>query len=394
MKSILLAFICAFSLSGYSQKNQAIDSFWNKYNQTMDIYKRQMDDVNEIHNSTINIYNKIRDNKIKKLPITNYLSNKAKIYTKYNNLIDSINEAYNKEIDQIKYLENQLDVKRDEFFSELNEQQERAKEEEERRESELRRVEEQKQIKQQEFETSNYGRLQKEVKSKFEEWLLKGSFESQSDYENRIKTQTETQYRSILSEQVNNEISSILNRYCYVQLGKYNPENEICPLYSYSSSLIHDNGKAINEIDMQFVINLKVSKQIAPRFYTIFQQPGEIYVYPTKIAMKNNYWQIVECIVVLNNFWESNPTYGRGGALDARNVYEKNGKYFYDRIDQIGFNNGKKLKRHEMEDFNAIQNLAIIPKKVFYAAISVADPSVTQSLNFTYTDLGIKIPQY
>lgn len=127
-----------------------------------------------------------------------------------------------------------------------------------------------------EFERTDYGRLQEGVRKEFNIWLVKSDFETNSDFETRIKNQSDEKFKSLLSKNINSSMRGILNN-GYATIGKYNPDNETFPIFFRR--------------DTAFI---KIHKDIASSFYASFSEPklGEdnppIYVIPMDIKMINN----------------------------------------------------------------------------------------------------------
>jgi hypothetical protein len=255
-----------------------------------------------------------------------------------------------------------------------NEKIEQAKKEKER---ELIR---EKQRIQQEFDYSDLGKLQNEVKKKFETWLLKSKFETNNDFEARIKAQTETEYANILNQSIDNAKKQNLDKFSLARLGEYNAENQEFPLMWGRYDTIY----------------IKASKIIAEYFYSTFKKKeqygkSEIYIYPTELKMVKNNWKIANAIIVLNNYWYGSTS----GKLEAQRVYKKNGNFYYDR-EFVNFEKHlKEFKPYQMVDFDTIKNSNSLPREVFYIEMQ-RDTMLSgeQPLNFTYNDLQIIIPKF
>ncbi|MBK9635083.1 MAG: hypothetical protein IPO64_11385 [Bacteroidetes bacterium] len=233
---------------------------------------------------------------------------------------------------------------------------------------------------QSEYEYSDYGNLQISVKEEFQAWLLKSEFETTTEFETRIKTQTDSKYCAILKQKLDDALKRRLERFSFATIGEYNAETE-------SYSLIY------NKTD---TISIKVSKNIAKEFYSAFKykegnRQSEIYIYPTKLAMANNYWEIVNGIIVFNNFW-----YGGGtteGNLGAVKVYKKNERFFYERKDNKYNKLTHEYEPYQMTDFNSIQNFTQLPRSILFR-IKSQSTKTEQNLEFKYTDLQISLPKF
>ena len=230
---------------------------------------------------------------------------------------------------------------------------------------------------QQEFDYSDLGKLHKEIKGKFEAWLLKSKFETNSDYKVRIKTLMETEYSSILNQAKDAAYKRELENFSLGKLGEYNAENEEFALMW-------------GRLDTVYI---KVSKKIAEDFYSTFKKKeqygkSEIYIYPTKLIMVDNNWKIADAILILNNYWYGSTS----GQLQAQKVYEKNDYFYYDREFINMDKHLKESKPYQMKDFNSASMLS---KEVFYMEMH-RDTMLfnEQPINFGYNDLQILIPKF
>ncbi|HMU59008.1 MAG TPA: hypothetical protein PKD42_12105 [Chitinophagaceae bacterium] len=268
------------------------------------------------------------------------------------------------------------DDKKTEEYEEKLEQEKREKEElaelKRRQEDNERRERERKQ---REFEYSDYGRLQSDVKKEFNVWLTKSDFETATDFETRIKTQADSKYLEILKQKIDNSKSKSISKYHNAKIGDYNSEKELL-------SLVY------NKTDTLFIT---MPKQVAQEFVASFKQVDDygnskIFIYPIQTKMVNNYWRPTEAIIVFNNYW-----WGSSYGIGAEKVYETNGRYYYDR-EENDYNLMKKVpKPYEMTNINTIQGGSSIPRLVFYHPITLNQNTNEQTLNFTPADLKITI---
>ncbi|MDR3327579.1 MAG: hypothetical protein LBT04_05565 [Prevotellaceae bacterium] len=91
------------------------------------------------------------------------------------------------------------------------------------REKELKALQAQK-----ELEKSDYGSIQKSIKTDFQSWNQKGEFEKQTDYEERLKTQSQETFVSTCIKNIKKKVENF-GRYDYPlkkELLKYDSENE------------------------------------------------------------------------------------------------------------------------------------------------------------------------
>jgi len=77
-----------------------------------------------------------------------------------------------------------------------------------------------------EYEKTDIGSIQKNIKIEFEKWNKKGEFEKEIDYAERLKTQSQTTFESICLEQITSKIKNYDYYNWQKDLSAYNSENE------------------------------------------------------------------------------------------------------------------------------------------------------------------------
>jgi len=222
----------------------------------------------------------------------------------------------------------------------------------------------------QDFQNSDYGRLQQSIRKEFNIWLAKSDFETSSDYENRIKNQADEKFKNILNDK--KDKAKKLLKIRYASLSNYNPNNETFPVIW-------------NKSDTAFV---NIPKAIAPAFYNKFSnrkggfdQPS-IYIIPSELTMLNNKWQFKKAVILFDGFWQ-------GGDFVRESSFKfisEGGKYFYD-YDSYG------LKRYSIINIQSLKTPSDIANEVYYYEWSLPSSENAQSLDFTYQDLNIILPK-
>lgn len=246
---------------------------------------------------------------------------------------------------------------------ELQEAKRKEEQEEERKKQEAIR----------QFENTDYGKLQKAIKNKFRIWQVKSDFETASDYETRLKNQSTDKLKVITDEIVNSEKKNNL-RIWHSQLGNYDVENQIYPLY-------------INRLD---TILLSIPKNLAALLTKTIANKrvsfgrSVMYVLPTDVVMVNNKWAIAEAVVLFDNFWTG--TDFRDQVF--KRFYKENGSYYYDR-EYVNFDKmAKDIKKYKIENLKDFENATELPKEVFFYEWKMSLPvGNKQKLEFTLEDL-------
>jgi hypothetical protein len=200
---------------------------------------------------------------------------------------------------------------------------------------------------------------------------VKSDFETNVDFENRIKNQSEEKFKTILAEKINNAKKRALSVE-YAKLGQYDPDNEMFPIY-------------FGKNDTAFI---KVPKSVASDFYNTFSKPklGQnrppVFVVPLDLSIINNQWGISHAVILFDGFWAS--TSGLIAIRGFKFINEK-GKYSYE-VDNYG------VKKYNLIDITTIQNPTDIKGEVYFYDWKI-NLTNTQSLDFTFQDLNITLPK-
>lgn len=220
-------------------------------------------------------------------------------------------------------------------------------------------------------QSSDLDRLKDKVKKDFKTWLVKGEFETDADYEIRIKNQAATKFNNLIIKEIEKSKTYFLKTK-YAKMGKYNIENETFQLIcGISDTMI-----------------VPVNKNIAADFSKIGNRTGgfdkpTIYVIPNNIEMINNSWSITKAVILFDNFWS--------GADFTRNqtfkLIKEADKYFYE-YDNYG------IKKYLILDLKKLVNPTDISKEVYFYEWQSAKNNEIQTINFNYYDLDVTLPEF
>ena len=81
-------------------------------------------------------------------------------------------------------------------------------------------------VEQAEYEKTDEGAIQKSIRITFEKWSLKGEFEKQADYEERLRNQSQYTFTQTCTEQIFSKVQSIITKSIIKELQPYNADNE------------------------------------------------------------------------------------------------------------------------------------------------------------------------
>ena len=236
-----------------------------------------------------------------------------------------------------------------------------------RQEQERLREEERKK---REFENSDYGKISSEIKIEFEAWLEKGEFETNSEYEARIKNKSDETFNSITESVIKSIKDEYLKPIFKVRLDQYNAENQTLSLITFFDTLI-----------------IKVSALLAK---DIFDKNCMILIFPEEVIMQNNKWKLSKANVLFD--------FSEGIQLVWEQLYIGNKKVSNSRIENGKFKYtcwGENIQK-KLVDLKTV-NTDQFPKAVVNYAWDITEESSykessVQSVTFTIEDLEIVLP--
>ena len=219
-----------------------------------------------------------------------------------------------------------------------------------------------------EFEQTDFGKLQKSVKKDFEKWLKKGEFETNEDYKKRINAKADITFNHIRDSIINNDITRfrIDNEMSIGTLKDYNIENQ-------TFTVTWDNGS---------IPDLKIPSKLAQAFSDPYRNAKnnhrvKILIKSLDYGVLNNNWITTKIII----FFDSR----NGDESFGRNMIIQKGNEYY-------YGTGKKSDK-KILDIKSLEGLNKVPDEIYYYERKSSLADKTQPLNFSYTDLGIKLPE-
>lgn len=270
------------------------------------------------------------------------------------------------------YPERKITIDNEKTEEAINEKERIAEEQrklEEAKKEKEREIEYERQKKIQEFQRSDYGKLQQSIKDEFDKWLIKTDFESSTDYDNRVKNQSEQKFKSIISEKIEDSKNKYNSISAY--LGDYNPDNESFAVFANKDTFY-----------------VKIPKGIAPTIsnYIVNKQKNDnrnsIRIIPKTLAMSNNKWIITEALIIFNIGGRDASCIQNYSSYKLIVTERKN--ILYGKCDAGGY------EEFEIKDINKFTDN--LPYGVYYSKWNNLNNFSAQSLDFTFEALGIELP--
>lgn len=255
------------SISKVYDKVSEVQEFFINYNQTEN-YSKVGDDFLMLKNGK----SKSSDGEFLEQAISNWLPVSDLSQSSYIYEIERGSHKINYYPERI-IVENKVKVREFEKLAFENKQAKQLikKQEEEAERKELN--------KRREFLRSDYGLIQRGIKNEVNDWLLKGTYESEQDYNERLEKEGSNILKSISKKIINKSKKKALGR-IGTGLEPYNVETG-------TFNIIY--GK--KETDK---ISIEISKEIAQQVYVNFRKDreeyySEIVIMPIKVEMIDNF---------------------------------------------------------------------------------------------------------
>lgn len=245
---------------------------------------------------------------------------------------------------------------------------EKRKEEQRLRDIELTKI--------REFENTDYGRLTKDIKKKFEIWQIKSDFETTTDFEARLKNESSTKLKSIVDEYVSISQRRYLNKKPG-SLQNYNADEQSFDIlvrkYNYSEASKYDTLKVF--------INKELAQQFYERFNYNRDDENAIIIVPQVMTMINNNWKITTALIVLDNFWTP-----RGVPMKQDyKILGSNGTYSGE-YDHYG------LQKYKLSNIKSQQKNSSLDRAVFFYEWKSPTEPTSQKLDFVELSTSSKQP--
>lgn len=241
-----------------------------------------------------------------------------------------------------------------------------------------------------EFERSDYGQIKKTIRMEYDAWLKKNEFESQQDYETRVKNTYLASLKEISEKtilfQKNMKTNENKNGFRCGLLGTYDIGNEKYLLHTYNDP--RPGYRKLHSDTIHLTISKSYAQQFKSQFSILDYEDCKILVVPLDYVLINNYWILSSALFIFNTKVD-NSTWSGYGMTPFSNIKLTNGnvvfsnKYLNPPLDNYNLINIKKANSISDDLYVYIWN---ITEESFFK------DNMTQSVNFTIEDLGIVLP--
>lgn len=242
------------------------------------------------------------------------------------------------------------------------------------------------------YYSSDRGTIQKNIKSAFQAWNQKGEFEKQADYEERLKSQSQSRFVEICIEKIKAKINSVGNYDSRLEkeLLKYDSENEVFPVSFQFNGV---------KWTTNFKIPISNAEDFKENFDDLRWQKNEYdwcfvenSLFPTNITLQNNdkkysfdlSWENVEDIFIpfealeVENPYLTNVVFAYSTAKEM-DIEIARQKQVSDSVEFVGYTN-KLLELANYYNQQLLQNPYNIEKK----NMRDFNPVIDLSLNKNY----------
>jgi len=251
------------------------------------------------------------------------------------------------------------------------------------KENQEREIKYEKDRKRKEFENSDYGKICKQIQTEFNAWTLKGDFETVSDYEKRINSNSTSEFNKIVTISISNSKKSIQTSKRYGILGEYDIDNEIFIL----QTLGEYKSKFKDTIILK--IPRSIAKDVKNNFSGGYYDENQIIVVPQNYLMINNYWILSSAIIFFNGKYQNETWFGMNGSYTIEKL--QNGKIIFSSRYPT-----PELKNYKVK---SIKESKSIDNDLYYYEWSILEnpnyrPDNEQKLDFNFDNLNIILPKF
>lgn len=265
-------------------------------------------------------------------------------------------------------------------------------EEEEKRQIELakkrqeqeRKWEEEKKIR--EFENSDYGKIQKSIKIEFTAWLEKGEFETQQDYEKRVKSNYQTEFDKIVQNQISKSKKYSIEVLSGT-LSEYDIDNQ-----TFNVKLFGDYSRSKQTPPILINIPPILAQNLKQKYGDEKASMGEpLLVHILDVSMISNNWVPSRLFIIFPNGERqtssnySQPYYDKYYWNETRIIDNGKGKY------QLAYAGNINLKAVNLKSLDTQFKNSSLDSGLFYFDWLLNSTSLNE-LNFTIEGMGITLP--
>lgn len=252
------------------------------------------------------------------------------------------------------------------------------------RQEQERKLAEEKRIR--EFENSDYGKIQKSIKIEFTVWLEKGEFETQQDYEKRVKSNYQTEFDKIVQNQILKSKKYSITVLSGT-LSEYDIDNQ-----TFNVKLFGDYSRTIQTSPILINVPPNLAQNLKQKYGAEKASKGApLLVHILDVSMINNNWAPSRLFIIFpneNRQTSSNynqPYYDSYYWNKTQIIDNGKGKY------QLAYAGNINLKAVNLKSLDTQFKNGSLDSGLFYFDWLLNDTSLN-NLNFTIEGVGIILP--
>lgn len=285
---------------------------------------------------------------------------------------------------------------------------------------EKKEIEKKEQKQRAEFAKSDYGKIISEIGIKLKSWEIKTQFETETDYQARLKTEKEKQFLKIKDDILQKFMLlkttlSSENLCLRGKIANYNPETKSLVISTTYYGNSDDNNKFGNlkeydskmpagSYDLSYAASTKlILNNITPDIAKRMVSEGgnlEIIIIPKEIVLYDNDWKVSKAIIIFN--FDNSPGTVKSITITDTSVSMDVETFFPGKnasVTNIPRRKKEKIKTIELLKSTDLENdykqSKILPKKTYYYYWKLEnEPDFTKEkineLNFTINDIEDK----
>lgn len=286
---------------------------------------------------------------------------------------------------------NQKKQRDDEAKAEELEKKKEAEAEEKRqiqiaKENQERKIRYEQEQKKRDFERSDYGQLRKQIKIEFSAWLEKKEFENQQDYENRVKTNSQSELTKIIEKKISESKKSATD-VLSAALQDYNIDNE-----TFLVKLFGEYSREINTNPIYINIPKSIAENLKTKFGSQKADLGSpLLAHILDVAMIDNKWTPSKVLIIFPNGERRSSGNFDNAYYDAyywnKTHIKDNGNGQY----TLAYSGNISLKPLKLKNINTQFKSSSLDDGVFFYEWQLNNNS-SNPFDFTLENLEIKLP--
>lgn len=278
---------------------------------------------------------------------------------------------------------NQLEARKEEQERKEQEDRDEKRRIQQAKEEQERKIKYEAEEKRRAFENSDFGQLRQKIKTEYSAWLEKKEFETESDFTNRIKFNSQTEFNKIVESETANSKKRMVNKVLSAALQEYDIDKQ-----AFTVKLFEQYSSEYRTDTIYIYIPSNLAQNLKNGFAASKAEYGSpILVHILDVVMLNNRWTPSKIIFTFANQSGRNSGNYNSPYLDGyywnKTFIESNGKGQY----VLSYANNISLKPVKLKDIKSQFKQENLDEGVYFYEY-LRQNTETTPINFTIENLG------